>query len=334
MIECIFSLDYEIYGNGSGSLRELVFGPAEQLRRLFLKQNSRFVTFVEAAELEMIELKDADLTIELVKEQIRDLHRLGFEIGLHVHPQWYNGQYQNGSWQLNQNEYNLCVLPGQRIDDIIRRSLDYLRKILDEPEFTPVAFRNGNWLFQPTEHLASVLAAQKFKLDSSVFKGGIQRLHHLDYRRALKNGYYWRFDGDVNIPDPQGKLLEIPIYSTMAFPWHMVGKKRLTLQNKAAARYSIASKLERVRDYMRLRQPLKLDFCRLTLAELIRMIQPVIEGDRNDPESFKPIVLIGHTKDLIDLESVDIFIDYLHESGIPISQFKDVYERCQSNLEN
>ena len=35
MIECVFTLDYEVYGNGEGSLRELVLDPARQLTELF-----------------------------------------------------------------------------------------------------------------------------------------------------------------------------------------------------------------------------------------------------------------------------------------------------------
>jgi len=30
MIDCIFTIDYEIYGNGEGSLRELVYEPTQK----------------------------------------------------------------------------------------------------------------------------------------------------------------------------------------------------------------------------------------------------------------------------------------------------------------
>ena len=43
MVECVFTLDYEIYGNGTGALRELVYEPAERLRHMFGKWNARFV---------------------------------------------------------------------------------------------------------------------------------------------------------------------------------------------------------------------------------------------------------------------------------------------------
>ena len=98
MIECIFTIDYEIYGNGQGSLRELVYELAERLKAIFKKWNKRFVPFVEVAELEMIEAKGSDPAIDLVKHQLRDFYRHGFELGLHLHPQWYKAQYENGKW--------------------------------------------------------------------------------------------------------------------------------------------------------------------------------------------------------------------------------------------
>ena len=49
MIECIFTIDYEIYGNGTGALRDLVYQPARQLSELFRKWNGHFVNFVEVA---------------------------------------------------------------------------------------------------------------------------------------------------------------------------------------------------------------------------------------------------------------------------------------------
>ena len=213
MIECIFTIDYEIYGNGEGSLKELIFEPASKMIDIFKKYDSRFVAFIEVAELEMIDIKKSDPAIEIIKRQIQELYSDKFELGLHLHPQWYNAQYQDGKWLLDYNEYNMCSLTSERIEQIIVRSIDYLRKVLGDSEFTPFSFRAGNWLFQPTETLAKVLAGHGIKVDSSVFKGGLQRNHGLDYRSACKNGYYWRFKEDVNIHDEDGRLIELPTYS-------------------------------------------------------------------------------------------------------------------------
>jgi hypothetical protein len=330
MIECIFTIDYEIYGNGEGSLRDLVYEPAERLKKVFQERKARFVTFVEVAELEMIEMAGTDQAIDLVKSQIRDLHGEGSEIGLHLHPQWYNGRYENGEWSLDYGEYNLCTLPRERMQQMVDRSIAYLKELIRVPDFVPFSFRAGNWLFQPSASLSLILAEKGIRLDSSVFKGGVQRLHKLDYRRALGNGDYWKFSEDVTIPDPEGVLLELPIYVRMVPPWEMLTGKRIGLQRKSPSggRESKGS-VQGFMDLLRIRHPLKFDFCRMTLSELTHMMDTIIRQDRQDPDSLRPIVAIGHTKDLIDLEAIKSFLSYLEGKRIPISTFQDIYDRCK-----
>jgi hypothetical protein len=59
------------------------------------------------------------------------------------------------------------------------------------------------------------------------------------------------------------------------------------------------------------------------------MVDRVIQEDQFDPKSFRPIVAIGHTKDLVDFETVNLFLSYLANKGISISTFEDVYPRCE-----
>ena len=47
MVECIFTLDYEIYGNGSGSLADLVYEPGERLKAMFERHRVREYWLVE-----------------------------------------------------------------------------------------------------------------------------------------------------------------------------------------------------------------------------------------------------------------------------------------------
>ncbi|HUM34168.1 MAG TPA: hypothetical protein PKX32_02775, partial [Candidatus Saccharicenans sp.] len=108
MIEIIFTLDYEIYGDATGSLRELILEPAQSLMGLFQKWNCPLVVFVEVAELERIYQERSDKDIEAVFQQIRELESQGHEIALHLHPQWSGAKYQNGRWQVDLSEYNLC----------------------------------------------------------------------------------------------------------------------------------------------------------------------------------------------------------------------------------
>lgn len=333
MIECIFTLDYEIYGDGTGGLGGLVHEPAEELRNIFRKWDARLVIFTEVAELQRIEECGSDSAIELVRQQIFDLYCEGHEVALHLHPQWYNAQHRGGRWELDYSEYNLCTLPTDRIGDIVGSALEYLRYLTRNRQFVPLSFRAGNWLFQPTEKAADILSQQGIRIDSSVFKGGVQHDHKLDYRPSANNGYYWSFSSDVNVPDTTGAWLEIPIHCEMVPSWKLATGKRLkTNHGLGLATGSRKKKLNRLRDLLRLRYPLKLDFCRMTIEEMTSMMMNVIVEDRSDPDIYRPIVAIGHTKDLHDAAAVESFLAFLRAKHIPVVTFEQVFARLQSRV--
>ncbi len=50
MIECVFTLDYEIYGNGEGSLPDLVLDPTRRLAEVFRELQALFVVFAGSGE--------------------------------------------------------------------------------------------------------------------------------------------------------------------------------------------------------------------------------------------------------------------------------------------
>src|ERR1700722_2297757 len=328
MIKCIFTLDYEIYGNGTGALKELVYEPTERLLQVFDKWGARFVNYVEVAEFELIEAAGTDAAIDHVKQQVKDMHRSGHEIALHLHPQWYNARFEQGQWVLDYTEYNLCTLPQPRIAEIVDRSINYLGHMVDNSQYSPISFRAGNWLFQPTQIAAQELSRKGLRIDSSVFKGGLQRNQTLDYRPALKNGYYWPFSSNVNEPDPMGQWMELPIYAEMVPPWKMATSKRMGMGNNfGGTRGNLQKKLNRAFDFMRLGYPLKFDFCRMTLDELTSMMDRVILQDQLEPDTLKPIVAIGHSKDLGDLQTVDAFLSYLREKNIPVATFENVFAK-------
>ena len=82
-------------------------------------------------------------------------------------------------------------------------------------------------------------------------------------------------------------------------------------------------------DFLRIWHPLKFDFCRMTKNELTCMVDTVIREDQQDPKVFRPIVAIGHTKDLVDFETVEFLMSYLRQKEISISTFEEVYFRCE-----
>jgi hypothetical protein len=331
MVECIFTLDYEIYGNGTGALKDLVYEPTERLKEVFLAWDARFVNYVEVAEFDRIEACGSDRAIDLVKKQIQELYQADFECALHLHPQWYNATYEGGRWQLDYSEYNLCKLPRARVVAIVDRALSYMRYVIDEKDYVPLSFRAGNWLFQPSAIAASVLSASGIRIDSSVFKGGVQHKHGLDYRPAQRNGYFWSFSDDVTRSDASGSWIEVPIHTEMVPIWTMATSKRVSSGNAfGGAVSSVGDKVDRLRDFARLRYPLKFDFCRMTFKELTSMVDKVVREEQKRPEVFRPMVAIGHSKDPTNFKTVHDFLGYLRAKGIPISTFRDIYSRLRN----
>lgn len=322
MLELIFTLDYEIYGNGQGSLRDLVLDPTQRLADVFQEFDAPFVVFAEAVEFAKMEEAQSDPDTPAVRTQLRNLREAGHEIGLHIHPWWANARYEDGHWHLDWSEQVIGRLEPNRVDAIVSSAIAYLREALNDSGFTPLSFRAGSWAFQPSSVIASVLARHGVMVDSSVFKGGRVRRIGLDYRPALTNDGSWRFSDDVNVPDPNGALWEMPIHTELVPFWRMLRRKRLKLQSKTRSA-SYGSPLSHSwRDLARFRYPRKLDFCRMTFAEMREAILGTIEpklGRRHDERSL--FVAIGHSKDFVDEDMVRRFLAFLQERGIAVTTF-------------
>jgi len=320
MIECIFTLDYEIYGSGEGSLRDLVLDPTQRLAELFQEFGAPFVVFAEAVEFAKMEETQSDPDTVAVRAQLRELRAAGHEIALHLHPWWANGRYADGRWHLDWSERKIGTLEPHRVEAIVSGAIGYLREALDDPRFTPLSFRAGQWAIQPTAAIANVLARHGVRVDSSLFKGGRIRGLELDYRPALGNGGFWRFGDDVNVPDPQGKLWEIPIHTQLVPFWQMLGRKRLKLQSKTRGA-SQGTPLPRYwRDFLRFRYPRKLDFCRMTFKEMREAMEVVLE-QRQERREHTLVVAIGHSKDFVDSDAVRGFLAFLQERAVAVTTF-------------
>jgi hypothetical protein len=321
MIECIFTLDYEIYGNGLGSLRELVLDPTRRLADIFQEVDAPFVVFAEAVELAKMEETRSDPDIGEVGAQLRGLRAAGHEIALHLHPWWANARYEDSRWHLDWSERNICVLKPERVEAIVSGGIAYLRRALNDPSFTPESFRSGLWLMQPTHVIAKVLAQHGILIDSSVFKGGRVNGLQLDYRSVPSKRHSWRFGEDVVVPDPEGELREIPIYTQMVPFWSMLGRKRLSLQSKTRSASKYSPLPRQLSDFLRFRYPRKLDFCRMTFKEMRESLVKVLKQHQRNGVTHSSVVAIGHSKDFVDADALRSFLAFLRERSVPVTTF-------------
>ena len=57
------------------------------------------------------------------------------------------------------------------------------------------------------------------------------------------------------------------------------------------------------------------------------MMEGLVREDSRTPSEYKPIVAIGHTKDLVDFETVEAFLAYLKSQAIAAIDFRTVLRR-------
>jgi hypothetical protein len=324
MIDLIFTLDYEIYGNGEGSLQDLVLEPTRDLAQIFEDFGASFVVFAEAVEFAKMEEAQSDPDTAGVRAQLRELRRAGHEIALHLHPWWSNARHVDGRWRMDWTERSICTLELKRVEAIVSGAIHYLRDALDDPTFTPVSFRSGLLAMQPTPAIANVLMRHGVRVDSSVFKGGLVHGLGLDYRSRLTNDGFWRFRNDVTVPDFDGELWEIPIQTQMVPFWKMLGRKRLKLQSKLGGSGPRTPLQNRWRDFLRFRYPKKLDFCRMTFEEMREAIQRIMKEQLQSGRKHSLVVAIGHSKDFIDPEAIRRFLIFLREHSIRVTTFSEL----------
>src|ERR1051326_4196134 len=252
----IITVDYEIFGNGTGDVRQHVVGPTRRMEEIADKHGIPLIIFFELEEYLAFE-RHAELLrnqlgyspAALMREQAQDLARGGHDIQLHLHPEWYEARLEDGRWRLGAT---------RTVDDLFESQEETTRYIgerkamletlinLGKPDRKVQVYRAGAFAAQPGRKLLTALAENGISIDSSVVKG----LMHggkterrkqkteiskntnsdgpaLDYRDAPCAKGPWRVKDDVAREDKSGKIWEYPIYSVMRRRMHQATPRRL-----------------------------------------------------------------------------------------------------------
>ena len=65
----------------------------------------------------------------------------------------------------------------------------------------------------------------------------------------------------------------------------------------------------------------------MTTEEIEEMVEHLIAEDNNEPNRYRPIVLIGHSKDLVDYDTVEWALKHLSNMNIPVVTFDQIINR-------
>jgi len=340
----VLSVDYELFGNGSGDVRQHMVEPTERMARLAEQHGMRLVLFVEVEEYLAFERHAAELVkvlgydpARLIREQVRELVRRGHDVQLHLHPEWYGARWAHGQWHLNDTQRTVDSL-----FDTVAQTVAYIadrKRVLEGmaglgPDRRVVAYRAGAFSAQPGSKLLAALAANGFVLDSSVVKGLVCQgdSDGYDYRNAPSARDPWRISADVAVVDAAGPLWEVPIYSVMGRRVQQATWGRLkakfskhvpkTQQKQLIRQLGVGRGPVAAARFLLQPVPIKLDFHNLSPRAFLRMITGAPPPADRLPDV---LVAIGHCKEHINDRAFGRLLELLaREPGLQVVTFGEV----------
>lgn len=324
----VLTVDYEIFGDGSGDVRQHITEPTDRMVRACERFGMPLTVFFEVEEYLAFERERKGLQALLgydpadeIRKQVRELARQGHDLQLHLHPEWVDCQFANGQWQLRPERSSVDSL-----FESVEETTAYIRQrkqVIDDllasagSSQRVSAYRAGAFCAQPGRRLLPALEASGIVIESSVVKGMHRRdaVAQLDFSSAPEDRPYWRVREDVAIDNPAGQVIELPIFSRMRRRVHQLTPKRLLAkfsghvprekQRELVNRLGIGRTPASVLRFLRQRFPIKLDFHNMTSGELLRWIRSAPPPPSGHLDI---LVLIGHTKEHRDDEDFARFL--------------------------
>ncbi len=320
----VLSLDYELFGNGTGDVRQHIVEPTAHMAALAGKHGVALTIFFEVEEFLAFRRHADDLKQELgydpaqlIADQVRDLAASGHDVQLHLHPQWYGARYADGQWELHDDKRTVDSLFEAQKD--VNRYIAERKAVVEEltgrgnPGHRVVAYRAGGFCAQPGQRLLKALAHNDIRVDSSVVKNLCRKEGDvsIDFRGAPPDRMLWRVSSNVAVEDPAGDIFEIPIHSIMSRRILQASFRRLRAkfskhvpkarQKAMVHELGMGSGPFQLLKFLMQPTPIKLDCHNISPATLRRWILSAPPAHRDDRADV--LVMIGHTKEHLDNRS-------------------------------
>ena len=331
----ITTLDYELFGDGSGCLNNCLLRPTDSFLQVCERAGAPAVLFVETLEFramfEQRERKEVPTSkyYESVAQQLGNCAENGHELQLHLHPQWSMANWKADKWVLDFSRWRVGDLSKEQTVECIDDGVGWLQSVLQQNSADWLekhsmktvcnVFRAGGWTLQPAGPVCQALQSRGVLVDSTVAPGQKNSASGDWYDFSHNpDKPYWFFDKDVLIESDNGTMLEVPILtaevgakahakalkenkSQPAFPEGCFG----TYAGPNSRWQSLKAKVGKVLNMGRV----MLDFSTMPSWMLIEITQRYMERFQNFPEPV-PLVAIGHNKNFTNW-SRDNFAEYL-----------------------
>jgi hypothetical protein len=357
-IGLIFTLDYEIHGNGSGDFESWAYYPTTQMLNVFDSCNARLTIMAEMGHYWAMQRYKESFTREifLFESQLKNAIERGHDVQLHFHPQWIDATYNDGNWQFDFSRKTI-----ERICHNYDEAYFYLNKgkndlqnLLspDNPQYQCIGFRAGFLQIQPSLNVLKALSDSGFLSDTSVSKGmkANDNLRLLDFSTAYSRYLPWKASTqEICNKDEAGKIFEFPILSQNTPIADKIIKKILKRTGVLNIRDLISffmasfgkgmpSGLKRpVTDKLRniaADEWCYVDFLLRDPSYLIKQIKIIVsECKKNRIYDYVPVVMIAHSKDFFFSNNLEIFLKACNSiDGVEFTTYAGAIQKKLSDV--
>ena len=264
MKKILLTLDYELYGNGSGNIYTHIIEPTQSILDIANRYHAKITFFVEVVELWRIEeewqkgnrMGYKTNPINDIRKQLQEAYQQGHDVQLHIHPQWVDANYVDDKWIVDLDNWRLggyCKVGEYSLYNLLAKGKatleEWIRPI--DSTYTCIALRAGGYNIQPSSEIVSSMHVLGLKIDSSIFPGGkeIGALSNYDYSGINEDVQYWHV-GDKLEEFGNSEIIELPI---VAFPirrWKKfasIQRIKSLLRNRKSATDSFIAKTSHAR---------------------------------------------------------------------------------------
>jgi hypothetical protein len=342
VIHLALTHDWELRGDGSGDIEQIQFAPMRQLLEVYAKFDARTTFFPDVMQqlrFRRLEARHPELKslADFWDEHAREAFRQGHDIQLHLHPQWLNAQYKNGSWRLD-GDWSILNYDREAAATMLADAKQYLENLLQplDSSYRCLAFRAGALAAAPSTHLFKSLANLRIQLDVSIAGGLIVNNQNLqlDYRDCEETflPFYPVMDDARRVSDKPEAIVCVPLN-------HFYGSRRaVTRQNISLARQQLSRRSPASRanpsqtgQQSETQSPMGLAFEKLIKPALKRkhfvsdtgrlnyplmreMLASIRQRAKASGVADVPVVLTNHPKDIRDLPAIERFVEEVFQA--------------------
>ncbi|MBQ6062282.1 MAG: hypothetical protein IJK87_01465 [Prevotella sp.] len=229
----LLTLDYELYGNGSGDVFKHIIEPTQRILHICNTYNAKITIFFEV--IEYLRLKEewergnmmgyGMNPTKAMENQLQEAYKKGHDVQLHLHPQWVDAKWIHGEWVVNNEDWRLGGYRKNNsieLYNLIKKGKETIEEIIKSVDSNYVCstLRAGGYNIQPSDEIVKTVKGLGMKADCSIVPGAIEKgsLSQYDFSTIPLDKGFWECGNQL---EHEGKLgiIEIPIVTFPIIRW-------------------------------------------------------------------------------------------------------------------